>query len=200
MMNRIRGNRKGCRNRQNRLSLLIKGIIFFIILLITVSFLLENSSIYYRNYKIMKPRNYFFRLSSRDLYLIKGEMYHLKLYTINKRVTFSTTDFRVASVGFHGRIFAHQPGKAFILAKVGKKELKCRVHVLDINKRSITLKPGRSKHLYIKGSNAFVRWKSANPRVANVSLFGRVKAKKKGKTIIYAKVKGRTLTCVVRVQ
>jgi hypothetical protein len=115
-------------------------------------------------------------------------------------VTFSSTNFRVAGVGLHGRIFAYQPGQAFILAKVGKRVIKCRVHVLDINRRNITLKTGRSKHLYIKGSNAFVQWKSANPRVASVSMFGRVKAKKKGKTVIYAKVKGKTLSCVVRVK
>lgn len=140
------------------------------------------------------------RLNSYDLYLIRGEEYHLKLIALNKRVTFSSTNFRVAGVGLHGRIFAYQTGKTFILAKVGNKVLKCRVHVIDLNKRSITLRPGRSRHLYVKGSNAFVRWMSANPRVASVSMFGRVKANKKGKTVIYAKVKGKTLSCVVRVK
>lgn len=177
-----------------------KGIIFFVILLITVSFILDHSSVYFRTHSITKHRNYFMRLNKTDLYLIQGEEYHLKLHAINKRVTFSSTNFRVAGVGLHGRIFAYQPGTAFILAKVGKKVLKCRVHVLNINKRNITLKVGRSKHLYIKGSNALVRWKSANPRVAGVSIFGSVKAKKKGKTVIYAKVKGKTLSCVVRVK
>ncbi len=196
----MKGYRKCCRSRQSMFCLLLKGIILLIILLITMSFLLENSSTYFRTYNIFKTRKYFLRLSSKDLYLIKGEEYHLKLYAINKRVTFSSTNFRVASVGLHGKIFALQPGHAFILAKVGKKVLKCRVHVLDINKRSITLKAGGSKHLSIKGSNAFVQWKSANPRVASVSMFGKVKAEKKGTTIIYARVKGRTLTCVVRVR
>lgn len=195
-----RGNRKKCRNHQGRFSLLVKGLILFIIVLITVNYIYENSSIYFRTYNLMRPRFYFLSLNRYDLYMIKGEVYHLKLRAINKRVTFSSTNFRVAGVGLHGRIFAHQPGKAYILAKVGNKVLKCRVHVLDINKRSITLKAGRTKHLYIKGSNAFVQWKSANPRVASVNIFGRVKAKKKGKTIIYAQVKGKTLTCVVRVR
>lgn len=179
---------------------LIKGVIILITILITMNLILDSSSIYYRNHNLLKKRNYFMHLSSTDLYLIRGEEYHLKLFAINKRVSFSTTNFRVAGVGLHGRIFALQPGKAFILVKVDKKVLKCRVHVLDIDKRSITLRPGRSKHLHIRGSNAFVRWKSANPRVADISIFGRVTAKKKGSTIIYAKVKGKTLTCFVRVK
>ncbi len=191
---------KGCRKHRGWFSTLIKGIIIFIIILITISFILDNSSVYFRTKSLTKPRNYFFRLSSTDLYLIQGEEYHLKLHAINKRVSFSSTNFRVAGVGLHGRIFAYQPGQAFILAKVGKKVMKCRVHVLDINRRKITLRIGRSKHLYIRGSNAYVQWKSSNPRVASVSIFGRVKAKKKGRTIIYAKVKGKTLTCVVRVR
>ncbi len=191
---------RSCRSHRRGFSVLIKGVIILITILITISFILDNSSVYFRTHNLMKPRNYFVRLSTNDLYLIRGEEYHLKLYAINKRVTFSSTNFRVAGVGLHGRIFAYQPGQAFILAKVGKRVMKCRVHVLDINRRSITLRNGRSRHLSIRGSNAFVQWKSANPRVASVSMFGRVKAKKKGKTIIYARVKGKTLTCVVRVK
>lgn len=191
---------KGCQNIRSRFSVLIKGVILFIILLVTINLVLDNSSINFRSHSITKPRNYFMRLSQTDLYLLRGESYHLKLHAMNKRVTFSSTNFRVAGVGLHGRIYAFQTGKALILAKVGKKVLKCRVHVIDINKRRIAIKTGSSRHLTIKGSNALVRWKSANPKVASVNIFGRVKANKKGKTVIYAKVKGKTLSCVVWVK
>ena len=86
------------------------------------------------------------------------------------------------------------------MAKVDDRVLKCRVHVLDISKEHLTLKPGKSQRLDIRGSNSFVRWQSSNPEVASVNMFGKVKAKKKGRTIIYAKVKGRTLKCEVRVK
>jgi uncharacterized protein YjdB len=140
------------------------------------------------------------RLSSTDLYLLQGEVYHLRLYALNKRVTFSTTDFRVAGVSFHGRVIGYQPGKAFILAKVGKKIFKCRVHVLDINKKNISIRRGKSARLHVLGTNSFVKWKSANVRVASVSMFGKVTAKKKGRTIIYGRIRGKTLKCVIRVR
>jgi uncharacterized protein YjdB len=103
-------------------------------------------------------------------------------------------------VNFNGRIFAHQTGKAFIIAKVDDRELKCRVHVIDINKEKLKMKVGNISHLSIQGSNSFVKWKSSNPKVASVSLFGTVKAKRKGTTVIYAKIKGKVLKCSVRVR
>jgi uncharacterized protein YjdB len=132
--------------------------------------------------------------------MIKGEETHLSVFGINKRVSFYSTNFRVAGVNFNGRVYAYRTGKAFIIAKVGKKELKCRVHVIDINKKTITLKKGKSYHLKIKGSNAFVLWKSNNKEVAEVSMFGKVRAMEKGCTVITAKVKGRRLRCTVYVE
>lgn len=178
----------------------VKGIIIFIAIILIVHLIFENSSIYYKTRNFIWRKNHIMHLSTTDLYLVKGEEYHLKLIALNKRVSFSSTDFRVAAVFLHGRIQALQPGKCFILAKVDKKVLKCRVHVLDINKETMTLKVGASKRLSIRGTNSFVRWDSTNPRVASVSMFGTVKAKKKGNTIIYATVKGKTLKCVVRVK
>ncbi len=178
----------------------IKGIIILIAILLIFHLIIENSSIYYKSRNIIWRRNYFMHLNAYDLYLIKGEEFHLKLHAINKRVTFSSTDFRVAPVYLHGRIRALQPGKCFILAKVDNKVLKCRVHVMEINKEKMTLKVGRSKRLRIRGVSSFVKWDSSNPRVASVSIFGTVKAKKKGNAIIYGTVKGKTLKCVVRVK
>lgn len=129
--------------------------------------------------------------------MIKGEEFHLFVYDINKRVSFSSTNFRVAGVNFNGRVFAYNTGKAFIIAKVGKKELRCRVHVVDISSKSIELKAGETYHLKIKGSNAFVSWKSKDKEIATVSMFGKVTAKSCGSTVITAKIKGKTLKCKV---
>ncbi|MDD3174464.1 MAG: Ig-like domain-containing protein [Herbinix sp.] len=132
--------------------------------------------------------------------MIKGEETHLFVFGLNKRVSFYSTNFRVAGVNFNGRVFAYQTGKAFIIAKVDGKELKCRVHVIDINKETIELKVGNTYRLSISGAMSFKSWKSENNYVATVNMFGKVKAKHTGKTVIIAKVKGRSLKCTVYVK
>jgi uncharacterized protein YjdB len=139
-------------------------------------------------------------LNKQDVYLIKGEEFKLSVFAINKRVSYSSTNFRVVGVNFNGRLFAYRTGKAFIIAKVGKKQLKCRVHVIDINKENLTLKVGDSYRLKIRGSNTYTRWKSNDSNVVSVNMFGKVKAKNKGRTVIYAKVKGKVLKCNVNVK
>jgi uncharacterized protein YjdB len=130
----------------------------------------------------------------------KGEEYRLFVYGINKRVSYSSTNFRVAGVNFNGRVFAYQTGKTFITAKVDGKDLRCRVYVIDMNKDMLNLKVGDSYRLKIKGSNSFVSWKSENKKIATVSMFGKITAKKKGSTVIYANIKGKTLKCILKIE
>jgi uncharacterized protein YjdB len=131
---------------------------------------------------------------------MKGEEDHIFVYDINKRVSFSSTNFRVAGVSFNGRVFGYQVGKAFIIAKVGKRELKCRVHVIDINTKHLELTVGETYKLKILGTNSFVSWSSKNKKIASVSLFGKVEAKSPGTTVIYAKVKGKRIKCEIKVR
>lgn len=161
-----------------------------------VYIIVENSSIYYRS-SLTLP--FTLHLNKQDIYMIKGEETHLSVFGLNKRVAYHSTNFRVAGVNFNGRVFAYRTGKAFIIAKVDGKELKCRVHVIDINKESIYLKRGQAEHLKIVGTSSFVSWKCKKTEIASVNLFGRVRAINKGTAVITAKVKGRTLRCTVNV-
>lgn len=165
-------------------------------IILVLHYLFENSSIFYRKTFTLP---FSLHLNKQDLYLLKGEEYKLSVFGINKRVSFSSTNFRVVGVNFNGRVYGYQTGKAFIVAKVDKKELRCRVHVIDINKEVLEIKTGKSYRLRIKGTNSFVGWKSMNNNIASVSIFGKVKAVSEGTTIIYAKIKGKTLKCTVRV-
>jgi hypothetical protein len=171
-----------------------KYIIIVIAILLVLRYLYQNSSLFFRK-NIVMP--FSLHLNERDLYMIKGEEFHLYVYDINKRVSFSTTNFRVAGVNFNGRVFAYNTGKAFIIAKVDKKELRCRVHVIDINKDALKLSAGETYKLKIKGSRSLVSWKSGDRKIATVSMFGKVTAKSRGSTVITAKIKGRTLKCKV---
>lgn len=160
-------------------------------------FLYENSSLFYSK-SFTLP--FTLHLNENDLYLVKGEEFHLYVFALNKRVTFSSTNFRVAGVNFNGRVFGYQTGKAYILAEVGGKELKCRVHVIDINRTKVTLKIGDNYHLKIKGSRSFVLWKSKDPKIASVGMFGKVTARSRGTTTIYGKIKGKTVKCIITVE
>jgi Bacterial surface proteins containing Ig-like domains len=174
-----------------------KVVMISIIIMLCLHSILMNSSLFYRNI-ITLP--FSLHLNKQDIYMIKGEETHLSVFGINKRVSYSSTNFRVVGVNFTGRLFAYNTGKAFILAKVDHKVLKCRIHVIDINKKKLTLKEGKSYRLSVKGSGSLVSWKSSKKSVATVSMFGKVKAVRKGKTVITAKVKGRTLHCTVVVK
>lgn len=179
---------------------IMKGIIVLISFIILFQFIIEHSSIYFRTNNIFRRRALFaIHLNRNDLYLKQGEEFHLYVVALNKRVSFTSTDFRVAGVNFNGRVFAYQTGDCFILAKVDGRVLKCRVHVLDITKKNITIGVGKSKKLDIRGIGGFVKWKSSDPAVASVNMFGRVKGKQKGKAIIYGSIKGKTFSCKVRV-
>lgn len=173
-----------------------KLIILAIAFILIARFLYMNSSLYFLNWKNLP---FSLHLNTDDLYLQKGEEFKLFVYGINQRVSYSSTNFRVAGVNFNGRVFGYNTGKAFIIAKVRGKEIKCRVHVIDINHDSLKLKPGETKKLKVKGTTSFVSWKSSNNKVATVSMFGKVTAKKKGTAVIYGKVKGKTLKCTIRV-
>ncbi|MFT4143946.1 MAG: Ig-like domain-containing protein [Mobilitalea sp.] len=165
--------------------------------ILILHFLYQNSSLFYLKLPDMP---FSLHLNKEDVYLIKGEEFKLTVFGINKRVSFKSTNFRVAAVLFTGKIIALQPGKTYIIAKVDNKELKCRVHVLDLNKKVIKLRVGDSYGLDVKGVTAFVNWKSKNREIASVNYFGKVTAKAKGNTVIYAKVKGKTLRCTVTVK
>ena len=176
---------------------LFKIIIFIIAGFIIFHYIYENSSTFYRT-SLNLP--FSLHLNKKEIYMIKGEETRLSVFGINKRVSYYSTNFRVAGVNFNGRVTAYRTGKAFIIAKVNGKKLKCRVHVIDITKKTLKLSQNRSYTLRVKGTLSFTSWRSSNKEVASVSMFGTVKAKKKGRTIITAKVKGRILKCTVNVR
>lgn len=69
-----------------------------------------------------------------------------------------------------------------------------------LNKTSVKLKVGKTVKLKIKNNKKKVKWSSANKKIATVNQKGLVKAKKKGKTRIIAKIKKKKYICKVTVQ
>ena len=69
---------------------------------------------------------------------------------------------------------------------------------VKLNRTQVQIVRGDTCRLYVKGSTAKVRWYSSNAKIATVSN-GKVTAKKKGTSIIYAKVNGKKYACKVTV-
>lgn len=86
------------------------------------------------------------------------------------------------------------------------------VKKLKLNKKKLTLKKGKKYTLKLtisstaktagekKALKKAVKWSSSKKKVATVSKTGKVKAKKKGKTTITAKLKGKKISCKVTVK
>jgi len=69
---------------------------------------------------------------------------------------------------------------------------------LNITKK--TLAVGQTAKLKVKGTGKSVKWKTSNKAIVSVSSNGKIRAKKKGKATITAKVGKKTLKCVVTVK
>lgn len=189
--------RRCCRHRQPPICRLYKYMIFIIGGFLILSYLSENTSVFYRS-SIVMP--FSLHLNKNDIYMSPGEEMRLYVFGLNKRVSYYSTNFRVAGVNFNGMVFSYRTGKAFIIAKVDGKKLKCRVHVIDINRDSLSLKEGESYRLKIAGTSSFISWKSSDPKVATVGMFGRVRARNGGSAVITAKIKKSKLKCTVTVE
>lgn len=73
---------------------------------------------------------------------------------------------------------------------------------LRISSKKVTLTVGETKKIAVKNNirKKKVTWKSSNNGVATVSSSGKIRAKRSGNAVIYAKVNGKTLKCKVTVK
>lgn len=156
-----------------------------------------------------KTRFYFYRpffipfgerLNTDNLILVSGETYTIHLQNINKRVSYSSTDYRVAMVLFTGKVFARKPGNAVITVSFDEKESKCFVKVIDINRNKKSIKLGERYKLRIKGTNSKVKWKSENARIVAVDEEGIITGQSIGIAVVSGSVHGKTMRCQVTVK
>lgn len=69
------------------------------------------------------------QLNKKNVTLTVGQSTTLKVKGTTKKVTWTSSDKKVATVTKKGKVVAKQQGKATIYAKVAKKKLKCKVVV-----------------------------------------------------------------------
>ena len=154
-------------------------------------------------------------LNKTSLALIKGQSETLTATVkpddaTDKKVTWSSSNTSVATVDQNGKVTAVGGGSATITAKAGDKQATCTVTVtvpvtsVTLNKASLALVQGNSETLVatVNPSDATdktVIWESSDTKVATVDTNGKVTAVKAGKSIITAKVGGKSATCTVTV-
>lgn len=138
----------------------------------------------------------------------------------NKKVTWSTSDKKIATVSSSGLVKALKKGTVTITAKAADgsgKKATCKVTVktlvkitsMKLNYTSKTVYTGKQLQLKVstvKPSNASIltyKWKSSNTKVATVSTTGKVTAVKPGTATITASAtdgSGKTATCKITVK
>ena len=124
---------------------------------------------------------------------------------VTGKVTFKSSNKKVATVNSKGVITGKKAGKAVITVKVGKYTKKLTVKVkkpsFKLVKSSAKLKKGKKITIKSKAAPAAkVTYKSSNKKVATVNSKGVVTAKKKGTAKITVKCNGITKTFKVTVK
>ena len=143
------------------------------------------------------------KISKKKITITVGSKKKLKVKGTTKKVKWSSSKKSVATVTKKGVVKGKKKGTATITAKVGSKKLKCKVTVKaapKLNKKSVTLKVGKTYKLKVKNTTKKVTWTSSKKSVATVSKTGKVTAKKKGTATITAKVGSKKLKCKVTVK
>lgn len=124
---------------------------------------------------------------------------------VTGKVTFKSSNKKVATVNSKGVITGKKAGKAVITVKVGKYTKKLTVKVkkpsFKLVKSSAKLKKGNKTTIKVKAAPVSkVTYKTSNKKVATVNSKGVVTAKKKGTAKITVKCNGITRTFKVTVK
>ena len=135
----------------------------------------------------------------------------VKPVTSLNKVTYSSTNTKVATVSKDGTVTAKKSGSATIKVKSGKKTVNVKVKVAKNAPTGMSGVPAsktlkKSKSFTIKpkltpsGAEATIKYTSSNKRIVTVSSKGKVTAKKAGKATITVKAGNVTKKCVVTVK
>lgn len=137
--------------------------------------------------------------TSHTMYV--GQTYTLKISGTSKKVAWSTSDKKVATVDGKGKVVAKKNGTATICAKVSNKKYSCKVTVKNpvLNATKKTMYAGQTYTLKLTGATAKT-FSSSNTKIAIVDSKGKITAKKTGTATITVKdTKGRKYTCKITV-
>lgn len=143
------------------------------------------------------------KLSKTELAILKGNKSTLSVIGGSGKITFKSSNSKVAKVNSKGTVTAVKYGTAVITAKRGKVKMTCKVSVFApaLSRKAVTLSAGGSETLSVtRCSSSKIRWSSSDESVATVSSRGKVTAVEPGEAIITAEIDGAVLECKVTVE
>lgn len=138
------------------------------------------------------------KLNRKQVTMYVGESLQLTLKNATKKITWSTSAPKVATVSKKGKVKAKKSGTAIITAKCDKKKYQCKITVRQthLNKTSITLKYGEKSSLKLLYPKKKVAWFSSDKRVAFAD-GNYVTGNSVGTAVITAKCDGKSYQCEV---
>ena len=141
------------------------------------------------------------KISNKSITLVVGKSKKLKVNGTKSKVSWSSSEKKVADVSSQGKVTAKKKGNAIITASVDGKKLTCKVKVEapKLSSDNLVLIVDEEAEIELKGCSHDVEWISNNPDVAEVD-DGTIYAYDVGKAIIKAKVHGKTYKCIVTVE
>jgi len=164
---------------------------------------------------IKRPALKSLKINHNKLTLEQGKKKQLKVNCVPKgsyaKVTWNSSNKRVAVVNKNGYVTAKKAGSTVITAKTASgKKVSCKVTVpkkptaIKLNKTSLSLAIGKTYALSYffapKDSLSAVTWSSSNKNVATVSNKGKITARRAGTAVITAKTtNGKKASCKVTV-
>ena len=136
---------------------------------------------------------------TKSLVMVKGQKTAIQSPV---KMTYTTTDKKVASVSQKGVITAKSKGTVTIVAKYKKIKWKYKIRVEQPKLSDSTLKltAGQSNKLKVSGTTRKITWSSDKPSIVKVNKNGKVTAVKKGTATITAKINGVAFKCKVTVK
>lgn len=134
-------------------------------------------------------------------YVTQGKTKVISLTGTSRKVTWTSSNKKIATVSAKGVVSAKNKGTVTITAKLKDKAFKTKIYVETpkLSSEQVTLLPGKTTALQLKYTSRKVTWSSSNKKVATVSSKGVVKAVSAGSTIIKAKINDSTYRCIVTV-
>lgn len=135
-----------------------------------------------------------------------GDEFYISAVASNgNKITFRSSNSKVASVSPYGRIIAKKPGEAKITVKAGKAQARCRIIVkktrIDVNEKNISMDNGSTFQLKAAASTGHgLTYKSSKKSVAAVDEKGLITAKKPGEANITISVDGVSKICKIKVR
>lgn len=133
-------------------------------------------------------------------YVLEVDHYKtIYIHGTTRSASWHSSNSQVASVSGSGKVFAKAPGTTTITASVAGQKLTCKISVILINKKALTLTPGKTSTLTITGTKSEVKWYSSDKSIATVSSSGKITTIAPGTATITASVDGKKLTCKITV-